>query len=119
MVHAFVAAALITFREGLEAVLIVGIVIGYLVTIGERRRVGAVWAGVGAAVLMSALLALGINAVGAELEGRAEHIFEDAAMFLAVAVLTWMIFWMRYQARHLKTSLEKDVRSAVTSGQAA
>jgi high-affinity iron transporter len=111
------AATLIAFREGLEAALIVGIVIGYLVKIGQGSRVRVAWMGVGAAAALSVLIALGINAVGAELEGRAEQIFEGVTMFLAVAVLTWMIFWMRYQARFLKAALEKEVRTAALSGQ--
>lgn len=111
-------AILIGFREGLEAALIVGIVIGYLVKIGQTRQIRLAWAGVGVAVLVSTLVAVGITAVGAELEGRAEQVFEGTAMFLAVTVLTWMIFWMRTQARTLRTSLEKDIRSVVTSGQA-
>jgi high-affinity iron transporter len=111
-------ALLIGFREGLEAALIVGIVIGYLVKIGQTGQIRLAWAGVGAAALASALVAFGITAIGAKLEGRAEEIFEGTAMFLAVAVLTWMIFWMRSQARTLKASLEKDIQSAVSSGQA-
>ena len=117
MYEALAAATLITFREGLEAALIVGIVIGYLVKIGQGRRVRTAWAGVGTAVALSALLAFGISAVGAELQGRAEQIFEGVTMFLAVGVLTWMIFWMRFQARFLKVSLEKEVQTAATSGQ--
>src|SRR3972149_389308 len=117
MYEALAAAALITFREGLEAALIVGIVIGYLVKIGQGSRVKVAWAGVAAAAVLSALIAFGINAVGAELEGRAEQIFEGVTMFLAVGVLTWMIFWMRFQARFLKVSLEKEVRTAAVSGQ--
>ncbi len=109
-------AILIGFREGLEAALIVGIVIGYLVKIEQRAHIKTAWAGVGAAVLVSALVAAGITLVGAELVGRPEQIFEGATMFLAVAVLTWMIFWMRTQAHALKTALEKDIRAAVTSG---
>lgn len=117
MYEAFAAATLITFREGLEAALIVGIVIGYLVKIGQSRRARTAWAGVATAVALSVLLAFGISAAGAELEGRAEQLFEGVTMFLAVAVLTWMIFWMRFQARFLKVSLEKEVQTAATSGQ--
>jgi high-affinity iron transporter len=109
-------AVVIGFREGLEAALIVGIVIGYLVKIDQRAHIKMAWAGVGAAALASALVAVGITLVGAELVGRPEQIFEGTTMFLAVAVLTWMIFWMRTQARALKTSLEKDIRAAVSSG---
>ena len=113
-----VAALLIGFREGLEAALIVGIVMGYLVKINQHAQLRTAWAGVGAAVLLSVLVALGITAVGAELEGRAEQIFEGVAMFFAVAVLTWMIFWMRTQARTLKATLEKGIHAVVTSGAA-
>src|SRR3972149_6231299 len=116
MYEALAAAALITFREGLEAALIVGIVIGYLVKIGQGSRVKVAWAGVAAAAVLSALIAFGINAVGAELEGRAEQIFEGITMFLAVSVLTWMIFWMRYQSRTLKSALERDIQQAISSG---
>jgi len=109
-------AALIALREGLEAALIVGIVLGYLRRIGyfEGRR--AVWTGVIVAVLASLGLAFAIQLVGMELEGRAEEIFEGTTMFIAVGVLTWMIFWMRYQASLIKTSLERNVQDAVETG---
>ena len=110
------AAALIALREGLEAALIVGIVLGYLRRIGYLEGRRSVWAGVFAAVLASLGLAFLIQLVGMELEGRAEEIFEGATMFLAVGVLTWMIFWMRYQARLIKPSLERNVHDAVTTG---
>ena len=46
-------------------------------------------------------LAVGIQLAGAKFEGRAEEIFEGVAMFLAVGVLTWMIFWMRKQSHSI------------------
>ena len=110
------AATLISLREGLEAALIVGIVLGYLRKINYPQGRGYVWLGVLGAVAASLVVAAVIQAVGFELEGRAEAIFEGATMFLAVGVLTWMIFWMRYQARLIKTSLEQDVHAAVLSG---
>lgn len=110
------AAALIALREGLEAALIVGIVLGYLRRIGYLEGRRSVWVGVIAAVLASVGLAILIQLVGMELEGRAEKIFEGATMFLAVGVLTWMIFWMRYQARLIKPSLEQNVQDAVVTG---
>ncbi len=117
MLESLATATLITFREGLEAALIVGIVIGYLIKIGQGNRIKVAWAGVAAAVVASFLIALGIQAVGAELKEPGEQIFEGTTMFLAVAVLTWMIFWMRSQARFLKGTLEKEVLTAATSGQ--
>ena len=110
-------AAIISLREGLEAALIVGIVIGYLVKTGQAGRVRVAWLGVLAALGVSAALAFGLNAVGAGLEEPYEQIFEGSTMFLAVIVITWMVFWMRFQARFFKSSLEKEVDSAATSGQ--
>jgi len=110
---------LLTLREGLEAALIVGIVFGYLRKTGESLQYARwAWAGVLTAVILSAALAAGITAVGAELTGRAEQLFEGATMFLAVGVLTWMIFWMRTQARTMKASLEGKVQKAVMNGAA-
>ncbi|MFQ6058328.1 MAG: iron uptake transporter permease EfeU [Anaerolineae bacterium] len=111
------AASLITFREGLEAALIVGIVLGYLKKVGRLDRQGYVWGGVMAAIVASLGVALGLQFVGAQFTGRGEEIFEGAAMLLATGVLTYMIFWMRYQGRFIKMALERDVQVAVTAGQ--
>jgi len=111
------SASLITLREGLEAALIVGIVLGYLQQIGRRNRAPIVWAGVGVAALLSTLIAVAMRVIGAELEEPFEQIFEGTTMVLAVAVLTWMIFWMRYQGRFLKSTLERNVQTAITRGE--
>jgi high-affinity iron transporter len=110
------AATLISLREGLEAALIVGILLGYLRKINHPAGRGPVWIGVLSAVVLSVAAALIIQIVGLELEGRAEQIFEGATMFLAVGVLTWMIFWMRYQARLMRSSLEHEAEVAVATG---
>jgi len=112
-----VSALLITLREGLEAALIVGIVLGYLTRTGQRARTSYAWAGVAAAVGVSILAAFIMQAIGIALEEPFEQIFEGALMLLAVGVLTWMIFWMRYQARHLQSDLEKRVATAVHTEQ--
>jgi high-affinity iron transporter len=111
------SALLIALREGLEAALIVGIVLGYLRRIGHRDRMLYAWAGVAVAALLSAVFAIGMRVIGAELQTPYEQMFEGTTMLLAVAVLTWMIFWMRYQARFIKTDLERKVQSAVGDGQ--
>ena len=110
------AALLITLREGLEAALIVGIVLGVLRKLGHTDRSRPVWVGVLAAVVVSAAAGWALNALGVAFEGRGEEIFEGVAMLLAAGVLTWMIFWMQRQGRQIQTELESDVRRAVTIG---
>ncbi len=112
-----IAASFIAFREGLEAALIIAIVLGYLVRTGRRDRQGAVWAGVGVAVAVSLAAAIALQLLGAELEGTAEQLFEGTAMALAAGILTWMVFWMSREAAGIRTSLEAGVSSA-TEGSA-
>ncbi len=107
------ASFLITLREGLEAALIVGIVLGVLRKMGQTDRSQAVWAGVLVAVVISVVAGLALNALGVAFEGRGEAIFEGVAMLLAASVLTWMIFWMQRQGRKIQADLEEDVRRAV------
>src|SRR5439155_15471889 len=99
--------------EGLEAALIVCIVLAYLRQVGATRRRGEVWLGVAAAVAASALAALALRAIGAEFEGTGEQIFEGVTMVVAAGVLTWMIFWMARQARLLKGELQRSVDQAL------
>ncbi|TAH52478.1 MAG: iron transporter [Chloroflexota bacterium] len=112
------AAGLVTFREGLEAALIVGIVISYLSKMGHQTQLRFAWVGVILAMIVSALAAFGLQWVGTSLEEPYEQIFEGSMMFLAVGVLTWMIFWMRYQGRFMKRDLEHQVETALASGAA-
>lgn len=111
------SALLIALREGLEAALVVGIVLGYLQKIGRRDRAAYAWAGVLVASGLSALFAVAMRAIGAELATPFEQMFEGTTIFLAVAVLTWMVFWMRYQGRFLKRELETKIQGAVTRGE--
>src|SRR3712207_2146352 len=102
-------AALLTTREGLEASLIVGIVLAFLAKTDHREHFRYIWLGTAAAVFASVVAGGALFFTLGELEGRAEQIFEGIAMFSAVAVLTWMIFWMRRQARHIKRELEAKI----------
>lgn len=102
----------LSLREGLEAALIIGIVLGALSKMNRKELVPAVWQGFTSAFVVCILAAIVLNFIGAEFEGRAEEIFEGVAMLLAAGILTWMIFWMRRQSRSLKTELEASVRNA-------
>ncbi len=111
------AAALILLREGLEAALIVAILLGYLRKIGQSAHARYVWGGVAAAVVASAALAGLFRVVAGGFEGRAEAIFEGVVLLAAVVVLTSMILWMQSQARHIRGQLERRVDQALSAGQ--
>jgi high-affinity iron transporter len=111
-------AALLTTREGLEASLIVGIVLAYLAKTENRRYFNVIWAGTAAAVAVSIVTGAALFFTVGALEGRAEQIFEGAAMLSAVAVLTWMVFWMRKQAVNIKRELEAKLEGAIAAGSA-
>jgi len=111
---------LLALREGLEAALIIGIVLGALHKIGRPALAPAVWRGTISAVLVSLIAGVALTVFGLGLEGAAEQIFEGTAMLLAAGVLTWMIFWMNRQARHIKGKIETGVRrAALMAGEGA
>lgn len=107
------ASLLLSLREGLEAALIIGIVLGVLLKLKRVELNRQVWAGTGFAVLASLLVAIMLNLLGMEFEGRGEQIFEGVAMLLAAGVLTWMIFWMHSTAGNLKQEIESQTKDAV------
>ena len=110
------APFLITLREGLEVSLVLAILISYLVKTGRRHDMGAVWRGAGAAALMCLLVGLIIHAAVGGLHGTVEQIVEGTIAVAAAAVLTWMIFWMRTNARSLGAELRGKVDAATTVG---
>jgi high-affinity iron transporter len=110
-----VASFLLSLREGIEAALIIAIVLGALGKMGRPDMRRAVWLGTISAIGVSLLAGIGLAAFGLSLEGAAEEIFEGFAMLLAASVLTWMIFWMHRQSRTIKGDLEDGVKQAATS----
>lgn len=111
-----VAAAVLMFREGLEAALIVAIILGYLRKLGRGAEGRGVWAGVAVASLLTFGFAVGLQVVGAQFDDPIKGIYEGVTGLLAVAVLTGMVFWMSRQARHMKSSLERGVDAALAGG---
>ena len=111
---------LLSLREGLEAALIIGIVLGAVSKIRRKDLAPAVWLGTLSAVGISILTAIILTSFGMSLEERAEQIFEGVTMLIAAGILTWMIFWMGKQARFLKSELEDGVnKAAASTGQRA
>jgi high-affinity iron transporter len=105
-------------REGFEVSLIVGIVLAFLDRTNRRDGFAAVWAGAFLALAISAAIGAMLFLVGGELQGSAEKIWEGAAMLTAATLLTWMIFWMRRQARTIKSELEGKIQNALAGGSA-
>ena len=113
---AFTSGLLTGLREGVEAALIVSIVITYLVRTGRPDQVARVWIGTGLAAVLSLVFGVVIfNTVGA-FEEPYEQIFEGTTVLVAAAVVTWMLFWMRRQAASVKGELQAAVDRAVASG---
>lgn len=110
------AAFVIALREGIEAALIVSILLAYLKQLGRSDGSRLVWWGTGLAVLLSVALGTVIFTVGADFEGTAEQVFEGLVTLTAVGVLTWMIFWMRRQGARIKSELHHKVDTALVAG---
>jgi high-affinity iron transporter len=110
-------AFVIVLREAFEACLVLGIVFAFLDKTGQRGRHGrSVWQGTAWAVVLSVAVGALLFATVGELEGRAEQLYEGVAMLIAAGVVTWMVFWMRKQARTIGGALRTQVGDAVAHG---
>ena len=110
------AALLITLREGIEAALIVSILLAYVRQLGRMDRARSILWGVLAAVAVSVAVAGVLFALAAEFSGVGEQIFEGTTTLVAVSVLTWMIFWMRRQGGKVKGEIQHKVDDALAGG---
>lgn len=105
---------LIGLREGLEAALIVGILISFAIAINRRDVIPRIWWGVAAAIATSLTVGAGIFFLLAESGEAVEPIIAGVLAFTAVALLTWMIFWMAKSARGLKNELHGSMQSGIS-----
>ena len=107
---------IIALREGLEAALIVGILAAYIIKTNNRSLLRPLWLGVGAALVLSLSLGAILTFTAAELSDRGNEMFAGTTSFIAVGLVTWMVFWMKRTARVLKSELHGKVDTALTTG---
>ncbi|MEV4552808.1 iron uptake transporter permease EfeU [Nonomuraea wenchangensis] len=113
------ASYLIGLREGLEATLVVSVLVAFLVKSDRKDRLPQVWAGVGVAVALSAAFGALLTFTAAHLAYTGQELFEAIASLLAVVFVTWMIFWMRRAARTLSGELRGRLSDALELGRLA
>jgi high-affinity iron transporter len=115
-VGSFTSGLLTGLREGVEAALIVSIILAYLAKTGNRRHFGRIWLGTALAVVLSVALGAVLFFTVGGFNEPYEQIFEGLTMVLAAVVVTWMLFWMRRQSASVKGELQLAVDRALGEG---
>jgi high-affinity iron transporter len=115
---ALTAGFLTGLREGVEAALILAIILAYLVRTGNGSQAGKVWLGAGLAIVLSVVVGVAIFVTAGSFAEPYEQLWEGAAMLVAAGVVTWMLFWMRRQAAGMRNELQAAVDRAITEGTA-
>lgn len=110
---------LIGLREGLEATLIVSILLAHVTRLGRLDQRRQIWAGTLAAITVSFAIGISLQLTSNELSDSAEELFAGTMGIATVALVTWMIFWMASRSRALRGQLEREVESALTGSGAA
>ena len=112
----FFAAFLIGLREGLEAALIVGILVAYLHKQGRPDVLAKLWWGVGLAVAGAVTLGALFTFGTYTLTFAAQELIGGAMSLLAVGMITWMVFWMMKVGGRMKAELEEGAAQALAVG---
>jgi len=115
-VGSFTSGLLTGLREGVEAALIVSIILAYLARTGNQRHFGKIWVGTAVAIVVSLAAGVALFLTIGGFEEPYEQIFEGLTMLLAAAVVTWMLFWMRRQAASVTSELHAAMDRALSEG---
>jgi high-affinity iron transporter len=115
-IGSFTSGLLTGLREGVEAALIVGIILAYLARTGNRHHFGRILVGTLAAIIVSLVAGVALFVTIGEFQEPWEQIFEGLTMLLAAAVVTWMLFWMRRQSASVRGELHAAVDRALVEG---
>lgn len=107
---------IIALREGLEASLIVGILVAYIVKTNRKGYLKPLWTGVISAIIASVGLGAFLTFTSVSLSDRGQELFAGVTSFIAVALVTWMVFWMKRTARNLRNELHGKMDAAASAG---
>jgi high-affinity iron transporter len=110
---------LIGLREGLEASLVVCILIAYLVKTGRRDALRPIWTGIAVAITIAMGFGCTLEFGSQEMTFQAQEALGGSLSVVAVGLVTWMVFWMRRTARHLKAELHGKLDAALALGTGA
>ncbi len=110
------AATLISFRETLEASLLIGVVLAFLQREGENRAIRFAWLGVLAGITVSILTAYILTAISVVLTEAMEEIYEGLLMLSAAGILAWVTAWLGGNGRSMQNAVEKNVRQHIQQG---
>jgi high-affinity iron transporter len=112
-------SGLIGLREGLEAAIVVSILVAFLVKSGRRDALKWVWLGVGAAIAMTVAVFLVIQFGENTISGLAAEAIAGVASLVAVAIVTTMVLWMKRAAASMSGELRSDMERALETGSLA
>ena len=109
-------AFLILLREGLEAALIVGIILAVLGRLDQMRHVRMVYAGVGVAFIASIVFAVAADGLSDMFEGAGQEVLNGIVLMAAAVMITYVLVWLRESRKHMYDDITQQVQGNVTRG---